>query len=97
MVLLKNKQDSEKEESEEPGSGFRVMLADGNDEVIADVNSAYDGFFFIDRVPYGDYTLKLDDNQAAELGYAVGVTRQATIGSEEPFVIGQDLSVTPNS
>jgi hypothetical protein len=74
-----------------PGAGLRVLVIDENGHPVAEAVSAYDGFFFIDRVPYGRYRLTLDAGQVAELGYAAGPARPLVIGRDEPFASGADL------
>ena len=74
-----------------PGAGLRVLVIDENGHPVTEAVSAYDGFFFIDRVPYGRYRLTLDAGQVAELGYAAGPARPLVIGRDEPFASGADL------
>lgn len=74
-----------------PGGGLRVFLRDAAGNIVAETKTAYDGYYFFDRIPYGRYLLVLDDGQLADLGYAAVPPRTLSIGAEEPFVIGQDL------
>jgi hypothetical protein len=74
-----------------PGAALRVILRDLAGQVVAETTSAFDGFFFLDRIPYGRYRLSLDPQQLDELRYAAGPPREVSIGAEEPFAVGQDL------
>ncbi|WP_419901541.1 hypothetical protein [Kiloniella sp.] len=95
LVLLRelggeNKDDIVKEKM---GSGMRIYLVGSDGERVAETVSAYDGFFFFDRIPYGEYKVVLDSEQLDELGYeAGGILREFEIGGEEPFISAQDLS-----
>lgn len=75
----------------EPGAGIRVRLIDEGGSLVAETLSAYDGFFFISKVPYGRYRLMLDSAQLSELGYDAVEPRNVEIGPVEPFASGQDL------
>ncbi len=79
-----------------PGGGLRVSLRDAAGRLVAETVTAYDGYYFFDRIPYGRYLLVLDPQQLRELGYAAVPPRALSIGSEEPFVIGQDLFAPPD-
>lgn len=72
-------------------SGLRVYLIDEDERVVAETVSAYDGYFFIDRVPYGRYRLSLDPQQIDGLGFVPGPSREVSLDAEEPFAISQDL------
>ncbi len=79
-----------------PGGGLRVYLRELSGAVVAETETAYDGYYFFDRIPYGRYELVLDAGQIAELGYAAVPPRAISIGAEEPFVVGQDLLAPPD-
>ncbi len=97
LVLLRELASDNKDDiiKEKMGSGMRVYLEDYAGQRVAETVSAYDGFFFFDRIPYGEYKVILDREQLEELGYeARGVLREFDIGGEEPFVSAQDLIAT---
>ena len=83
----------EKPDSEKIGSGLRILLIDDKDQIVSETTSGYDGFFFMDRIPYGRYRLQLDQTQLEEQGYAAGPPRRFSIGAEEPFAASKDLIV----
>lgn len=76
-----------------PGAGLRVFLHDEAGRPVAETTTAYDGYFFLDRIPYGRYVLVMDDGQLRELGFAAVPPRRLSIGAEEPFIVGQDFVV----
>ncbi|MBN2357986.1 MAG: carboxypeptidase regulatory-like domain-containing protein, partial [Deltaproteobacteria bacterium] len=79
-----------------PGGGLRVYLRDAAGRVVAETETAYDGYYFFDRIPYGRYQLVLDPQQLEALGYAPVPPRSISLGVEEPFVIGQDFLAPPD-
>ncbi|GAB4395083.1 MAG: hypothetical protein Tsb0032_26190 [Kiloniellaceae bacterium] len=79
-----------------PGGGLRIHLRDDAGNVIAETVTAYDGYYFFQRIPYGSYLLELDPQQLRELGFAAVPPRRLSIGAEEPFVIGQDIFAPPD-
>jgi hypothetical protein len=79
-----------------PGGGLRVYLRDLSGAVVAETETAYDGYYFFDRIPYGRYELALDPSQLSELGYAAVLPRSVNINAEEPFVVGQDMLAPPD-
>ncbi|GAB4363262.1 MAG: hypothetical protein Kow00114_19220 [Kiloniellaceae bacterium] len=76
-----------------PGGGLRVFLHDDTGRLVAETTTAYDGYFFLGRIPYGRYLLVMDDGQLRALGYAAVPPRRLAIGAEEPFIVGQDFEV----
>ena len=48
-------------------SNVQLQLVDPNKVVIASVRTEYDGYFFIERVPPGEYRIRIDPDQAAKL------------------------------
>jgi hypothetical protein len=74
-----------------PGGGLRVYLRDAAGRIVAETETAFDGYYFLDRIPYGRYQLVVDPKQLEALGYAAVPPRTVSIGVDEPFVIGQDF------
>ncbi|MEH6632062.1 MAG: hypothetical protein V7776_14645 [Halopseudomonas aestusnigri] len=94
LVLLREPTSDNKDNiiKEKVGSGIRVYLEDIAGKRVAETVSAYDGFFFFDRIPYGEYKVILDREQLEELGYvASGMMREFEIEGDEPFISAQDL------
>ncbi|WP_020591245.1 hypothetical protein [Kiloniella laminariae] len=69
----------------EPGAGINIRLHDSNGTLVAESITAYDGFFFLNRIPYGSYTLSLDPEQLSLLGYSPGPGQELTITDDQPF------------
>ena len=78
-----------------PGASLRVVLSDLSGRVVAETTTAYDGYFFLERIPYGRYRLSLDAGQLEALGYLAQPPREILVDAAEPFVIGQDLLAPP--
>ncbi len=78
-----------------PGASLRIMLSDPAGRVVAETVTAYDGYFFLERIPYGRYRLSLDPAQLEALGYVADLPRDIVVDAAEPFVIGQDLFAPP--
>ncbi|MCZ4279993.1 hypothetical protein O4H49_04335 [Kiloniella laminariae] len=76
----------------EPGTGLKVRVHDSQGTLVAESITAYDGFFFINRIPYGHYRLSLDPEQLALLGFEPGPTQELTITDDQPFA--ESLTLT---
>lgn len=48
-------------------SNVQLQLVDSSGNVLASAKTEYDGYFFLERVPPGEYSLRLDPEQAAKL------------------------------
>ncbi len=77
-------------------SGLEVQLIDSSGEVVRTTTTAYDGFFLIDRVPYGSYDLRIDPEGLLDLGYGSVDPIAVSISAEEPFAVGHELVIEPN-
>lgn len=75
-----------------PGAAMRVVLSDLQGRVVAETTSAYDGYYFLGRIPYGHYRVSLDPRQLEELGYLEAAPHDLALDAEEPFAIGLDLN-----
>ena len=53
-----------------PSAGVEIELVDGSGKVAASTLSEYDGYFLLDKVPYGTYSLKVSAGAARALGAA---------------------------
>ena len=78
-----------------PVSGAEVQLLDGDGKVVRDLRSAYDGFFLMQFVPPGDYTLRLNPEQMKELGLVPDHQVPVTIEGDGTVVSNQDFTVRP--
>lgn len=81
----------------EPVSDVRVQLVDMSGDVVKEVRSQYDGFYLLDFLRPGRYTLRIDPEQLARLKLpdvpvrAVEIGNDGTILGGEDFVIGGAL------
>ena len=58
-------------DAERAVSNVQLQLVDSRDAVVASTKTEYDGYFFMERVTPGDYSLRIDPDQAAKLGIAL--------------------------
>ncbi|WP_085904856.1 hypothetical protein [Kiloniella majae] len=97
LVILKDSTltaEGELEITEKSSAGLRVTLVDGKGQKISETMSAYDGYFFFDRIPYGEYEVILDQSQLEELGYRNEVgSKKFSVDRNEPFISAQDLII----
>lgn len=71
-----------------PISGMRLELVNEKDEVVMDVETAYDGFYTFEFVPPGTYTVRADPS------YGVHVPPETvTVTSDDLFAYGIDLQL----
>lgn len=69
----------------EPREGVALELVNGSGQVAATTRSEFDGYFLFDRVPYGDYRLRIGRASAetlgvaAETGHGIRIDRKAPI------------------
>ena len=75
--------------------GLEVQLIDSAGKVVRKTTTAYDGFFIIDRVPYGSYDLRLEPEGLLDLGYGTVDPIAVSISAEEPFAVGHELVIEP--
>jgi hypothetical protein len=71
------------------GSGFEgldVELLDVAGKVVATARSDYDGFFLLERVAYGRYTLRLSAESAKAAHVEAAISRTVDISSEKTVV-----------
>lgn len=68
-----------------PREGVQLELVDALGQVAATTLSEYDGFFLLDKVPYGRYRLRLKADTAAALGVQPLLSDEMVLGK------GQDL------
>ena len=70
----------------EPREGVALELADGTGQVVAETRSEFDGYFLFDRVPYGDYRLRIGRASAQALGVAADSGHRVRIDRQAPTV-----------
>lgn len=58
-------------DAERAVSNVQLQLVDSKDAIVASTKTEYDGYFFMERVTPGIYSLRIDPDQAAKLGIAL--------------------------
>jgi hypothetical protein len=72
-------------------SGIIVELLDEEGHVIQSTKTAYDGFFVLSKIPFGNYQLRVSDKQLEKLGVHSVETIDITITNEEQIANGQNF------
>lgn len=67
-------------------SNVQLQLVNGAGEVVASAKTEYDGYFFLERVPPGDYSLRLEPDQAAKLQIALAAPVPVKAGGDGGLV-----------
>jgi len=78
-----------------PVSGAEVQMLDADGNVVRELRSAFDGFYLMEFVPPGDYSLRINPDQLAKLGLVTEGVRRATIAGDGTVVSGQDFVLRP--
>lgn len=77
-----------------------IQLLDQNGEVVKEARSQYDGFYLIDLIRPGTYTLRVDPEQLERLelpnipSRTVEIGKDGTILNGEDFVLGEEQTST---
>ena len=66
--------------------GVDVELVDGSGKVAGTARTDFDGFFLFERVPYGDYRLRISAASAAAAGIASDLGVSLKVTTERPVV-----------
>ncbi len=69
-----------------PRSGVEVDVVDSDGHIVASTLSEYDGYFLIERVPYGTYRLKISDGAARALGAQADLNKTFVLSNEKSQV-----------
>lgn len=70
--------------------GVRLELVNAQGAVVAETISEFDGFFLFQRVPYGEYRLRVAADAARTLKVAVSLSSSA---GQSRFVLGREADV----
>lgn len=73
--------------------GVQVLSKDGS--VVAQGSSEYDGFVLIDKVPVGEYSVRLDPEQLEELGYCPSEMHEIALNMDDPYSSIDDFTLWP--
>ena len=74
-------------------SNVQLELVDGEDNVIATARTEYDGFFLFERVPPGDYSIRLAPDQKDKLKVRLAERPAVKAGGDGGLVDGIELLV----
>jgi hypothetical protein len=76
-----------------PAAGIKIFVLDGKGAKVAETTSSFDGYYFIENIPFGDFRIALDSLQLTSLGYYSSTSRLITIDENEPFILDQNLNI----
>lgn len=71
-----------------------IELINAKNIVVAETRSEYDGFFVFERVPYGTYRVRLNEEQADRLGLRLDNEPHLTVSATADVVDGVGLMVS---
>jgi len=77
----------------EPVSDVRLQLVDASGEVVKEVKSQFDGFYLLDFIHPGSYTLRIDPEQLASLDLPPVPSVDVEIGSDGTILNGKDFII----
>ena len=66
--------------------GLDLELVDSSGKVVRTTRSDFDGFFLFDRVPYGEYRIRLSKDSAHAMGLASDLNVKATVSPTQSIV-----------
>ena len=68
-----------------------IELVDSAGRVVRTASTAYDGFYVMDKIPFGEYRLRVSEKQLADLGQAAKTIDNLSINFESQFQSGLDF------
>ena len=77
------------------GLGLELVGSDG--KVVATAQTNFDGFFLFERVPYGDYRIRLSSDSAQAAGLARELNVRVSVSAEKSIVRLGSIHVEPAS
>ena len=72
-------------------SNVQVELVNQDGEMVQEARSAFDGFYLFDKVPPGDYNVRVSAAQAERLGLVVPEAQKVTIGYDSTIISGLNM------
>ncbi|MFL6734625.1 MAG: hypothetical protein ACJ8EY_08010, partial [Sphingomicrobium sp.] len=75
--------------------GLDLELVDGSGKVVAVARTDFDGFFLFERVPYGDYAIRVARDSAVAAKVAAELGLHAVVTAEKSVVRLGAVHVTP--
>jgi len=68
-----------------------IELLDADDRVVRTASTAYDGFYVMSKIPFGEYRLRVSDKQQIDLGQVAKTIDNLSINNESLFKSGLDF------
>ena len=81
------------EEISQPTRDVLIQLLDQSGEIVQEARSQYDGFYLIDLIRPGTYTLRVDPEQLARLELPPVPSRTVVIGRDGTILNGEDFVI----
>jgi hypothetical protein len=75
--------------------GLDLELVDASGKVVDTARTDFDGFYLFDRVPYGDYTIRISKAAADAVQVVRELNLHATVSHERTVVRMGTTQVTP--
>lgn len=70
-----------------------VELVDRHGQIISSTKSSWDGFYVLEQIPSGDYTLRISPEQQNRLNFTAGPSNPVSLPTGGNFVSGQDFMI----
>ena len=70
-----------------------IQLVDGEGKVVSETRSGFDGFYLLDQVRPGSYTVQVDPEQIQRLGLVAPMPKAVTIGGDGTIASGVDIII----
>jgi hypothetical protein len=80
-------------DSEKPVGNVQIQLVNDKQEVLQEIKSEYDGFYLIQLVPQGKYTLQIAPEQIKRLGLKTPESKEIVIEGAEILQSGMDIQL----
>ncbi|USG59744.1 carboxypeptidase-like regulatory domain-containing protein [Sneathiella marina] len=77
-----------------PASGIQLLIVNEKGDTVAQVESAFDGYYYAGDVPYGNYSIIVDPEQLEKLGYEMVGTQSIELNSDEPSLLDRNVEIT---
>ena len=74
-----------------PVSGAEIQLFDGDGNLVKELRSAFDGFYLLEFLPPGEYTVRIDPDQLARLGLTADRVHRLTIDGDGTVLNARDF------
>ena len=75
--------------------GLDLELVDGSGKVVAAARTDFDGFFLFERVPYGNYRVRVAQSSAVAARIAADLGASATVTAEKSVLRLGAIHVVP--